>query len=207
MKTTDAWNNIKNLIKRSGRDIMITPGDQEAGNHICTELQIPDATLLHAVVSNTTDIIVDRTIHLLGQDTETIHGVRHYNREAEFSDQFHGLFLIGYDIVGGLFAIDFERFATTNNIWYFAPDTLEWEDLGTTYEAFVNWCINGDIDSFYSSFRWHSWEKDVMGIGPNEAIFVYPFLWAKECNVESASKKVVRIDELIGVNFNIANGV
>lgn len=36
--------------------------------------------------------------------------------------------------------------------------------------------------------------------GFGEGILIYPYLWAKECNIETASKKVVPLKELLGMN-------
>lgn len=53
------------------------------------------------------------------------------------------------------------RFAEDQGmVWYFAPDTLEWESLEMKY----------------------------------------PYLWAKECNIETASKTVVPLSEILRMN-------
>ena len=40
--------------------------------------------------------------------------------------------------------------------------------------------------------------------GFDEMMLIYPFLWAKECNLETATKKVVSSDELIRMNSEYA---
>lgn len=54
--------------------------------------------------------------------------------------------LIAYDILGGLFAINIENL---NAIEYFAPDTLEWEDLEIDYKDFLYWVTTNQLDTFY----------------------------------------------------------
>lgn len=34
----------------------------------------------------------------------------------------------------------------------------------------------------------------------DEGILIYPYLWARECNIETASKKVVPLAEIIAMN-------
>ena len=92
-----------------------------------------------------------------------------------------------------------------NFIWYFAPDTLEWECLDMKYNEFLAWTFQGNIDEFYETMRWKNWKEDVNGVEINKAVLIYPFLWAKECNLENASKKVVPIDEIIEINFEYSN--
>lgn len=36
-------------------------------------------------------------------------------------------------------------------------------------------------------------------------ILIYPFLWSKECNLETASKTIVSSDELIRMNSEYAH--
>ncbi len=64
--------------------------------------------------------------------------------------------LIGEDVLGGLFGLK------DNVVYYFAPDTNEWECLELYYTQFLYWLINNseDINKFYESFRWRTWKED-----------------------------------------------
>lgn len=75
------------------------------------------------------------------------------------------------------------------------------------YHEFIVWILQGNIDEFYSTMRWSSWKQDCIDISMNNALLVYPFLWAKECDIESASKKIVPLDEIILMNFDIRNNM
>ena len=116
-----------------------------------------------------------------------------------FKNDIEGLFLVASDVLGGLFAINI--YEGKNLIWYFAPDTLEWKCMDMQYNEFLAWCMQGDIDEFYSTIRWNNWKDDVKNIGINFALLIYPFLWSRECDIETASKKMVSIDEVIKINF------
>ena len=103
---------------------------------------------------------------------------------------------------GGLFALNLERFEEAQNaVWYFAPDTLEWESLDVSYTGFIKWVLTGDTEGFYSSMRWDSWEQDCKTISFEEVMLIYPFLWANECNINTASKKAVPFNELYNLNL------
>ena len=71
----------------------------------------------------------------------------------------------------------------------------------------IAWCLKGNVDEFYASMRWKNWKEDVKDVGMNNAILIYPFLWAKECDIESATKKEVAIDEIIEMNFEYSRRV
>ncbi len=69
------------------------------------------------------------------------------------------------------------------------------------YNEFLAWSLQGNTDEFYSSMRWQGWEDDAKNTTINSAILIYPFLWAKECDLEKASKKIINLDEIIEVNY------
>ena len=192
------WKEIVNIKDKSNRNIFILDGN-EGGKKECDILGIPHESVLYSVISNSNGIIIDDWIRIWGQSNFKNDGVLYYN--SKFKDYNSGMILVASDVVGGLFAINISRFNENNLIWYFAPDTLEWECLDMKYNEFLAWTFQGNIDEFYETMRWKNWKKDVKGIEVNKAILIYPFLWAKECDIETASKKIVAIDEVIEMNF------
>ncbi len=48
--------------------------------------------------------------------------------------------------------------------------------------------------------RWSDWQTDVESVSFDEGILIYPYLWAKECNIETASKRVVPLVEIVSMN-------
>lgn len=47
-------------------------------------------------------------------------------------------------------------------------------------------------------------KRDTESIGEMQAVLFYPFLWSNECTVETASKKIVPLKELIALNAEYA---
>ncbi len=145
-------------------------------------------------------IIVDNWIRLLNKPGDGINGVSY--------EELSRLSVVAIDIIGGIFAMDITRFDPgKKDIWYFAPDTLEWECMEIQYEDFLTWVFRGNTDKFYGAMRWQDWEKDCESVTFYQGILIYPFLWAKECDVETASKKVVPMDEIIQLNFEIRSKI
>lgn len=198
------WKEILDIVYKSNKNIDVIAGSKELGAEECNNLKIPDDSVLYSVVTNSNGIIINNWIRLWGQNSNDNHGVEYYN--LLFQNDIEGLFLVASDVLGGLFAINLNKFNEgINLIWYFAPDTLEWECMDMQYNEFLAWSIQGNIDEFYSTMRWNNWKEDVKNIGINYALLIYPFLWARECDIEMASKKVVSIDELIKINFEYHN--
>ncbi len=193
------WQEILNITEKSNRNIKILNSNNFNGKEDCEKLRIPSDSVLFSVLVNSNGIIIDDWIRIWGQSDSMNAGVLYYN--SKFKDYISGMILVASDVVGGLFAINITRFNEKNLIWYFAPDTLEWECLDMKYNEFITWTFQGNIDEFYTTMRWKNWKNDVKGIEINKAFLIYPFLWAKECDIETASKKIVAIDEIIEMNF------
>lgn len=197
------WKEIINIANQANRTIIFLKEDVIDRKEECERLGIPSKTVLYSVVSNSNGIIIDNWIRIWGQDSSLNNGLFYYN--SKFKDYISGMILVACDVVGGLFAINITRFNDNNLIWYFAPDTLDWECLDMKYNEFLAWTFQENIDEFYETMRWKNWEEDVKGFEINKAILVYPFLWAKECDIENATKKLVAIDEIISMNFDYSN--
>ena len=105
-------------------------------------------------------------------------------------------FIVADDILSGLFGLD-----SNDKLVYFAPDTLEWEDMNITYSQFVHWLIDGDVDKFYETFRWSSLENEIMELEFSDGINFYPFLWAKA--EEERIRKVISLKEIVTLEFEI----
>jgi hypothetical protein len=67
--------------------------------------------------------------------------------------------LIADDVLGGFFAINGGGLGEGHrNVFYFAPDSLAWEDMELGYSDFIQWCLSGDVAQFYGGYRWEGWE-------------------------------------------------
>jgi hypothetical protein len=101
-----------------------------------------------------------------------------------------------YDVFGGFFCL-------RDTVRYFAPDSLAFEDLRITREAWNNWIATEQADSFYEQWYWDGLDDMLSTLKPGYAISFYPFLWAEECDINSASKQAMPVLEIIGVNLDL----
>lgn len=200
------WEEILCMIQNSPRKIQVYEGIEEVSCPELYALGIDSKSALGAIVSHTSGICIDNWIRIIGQNSPERKGITLYN-EQKMEDRvlMDGMLVVAQDIVGGIFSINQKKYDEgRNKIWYFAPDTLEWECMDVNYYEFLVWLIQGDIDKFYSNMRWDTWEKECQIVDFDRVILIYPFLWSKECDLRNATKKCVPYEELKGINFEYA---
>lgn len=107
--------------------------------------------------------------------------------------------LVADDVLGGFFALNGGGLSPEGigQIYYFAPDTKEWESLELSYSAFIVWCFQGNLDMFYLDSQWDGYEKDLENISGTQAMSFYPYLWTKEGqDINKCSRKIVPVQEV-----------
>lgn len=199
------WKKIVYIFNESHNEVRIDKLD-EYNACILNRMGIDAHSALGQVVANTHGITVNGYVRILGSGNGvTSYNIIDYNMELEKYFDSEKL-IVANDIFGGLFAINAENQNYNNGeIWYFAPDTLEWENLEITYIELLEFVSSDDINLFYENFKWNQFEKYIQGIDYNQGVLIYPFLWSKECNIENADKKIVPFSELISINIDYKN--
>ncbi len=176
-------------IKSSTKKVKILPSDGAMRERMQEKYEINPASLLGRLLENTGGIIIDNWIRFYGTG------------EIDFVSR-NELFpcnelVIAEDVLGGLFIC-----MENGNIGYFAPDCLELEDMEIHLNQFLYWCLHGDTDAFYMDYRWENWQRDLADLGCNEGVAFYPFLWTQAESLESRKRKIVPMDEIIGIEFD-----
>ena len=139
-------------------------------------------------------VTVNGYLKILGNDSEN--GFSYCNEL--FSKCYNSNHcLIAYDILGGLFAINIEKL---NSIEYFAPDTLEWEDLEIDYKEFLYWITTNQLDTFYQELIVPDLLTLDLSLEKNEVVLTYPFIWSMEYTPSGAVRKIVPFKELLEMN-------
>ena len=199
------WKQIVYILNESDNKIRVDKLD-EYNTCMLNKMGIDEHSALGQVVANTYGITVNGYIRILGSgDGITSYNIMDYNIELEkYFDS--GKLIVANDIFGGLFAINTEnQDYNSGDILYFAPDTLEWENLEITYIELLEFVSSDDINLFYKNFKWSKFEKYIQEVNYNQGILIYPFLWSKECNIEKADKKIVPFSELTLINIDYKN--
>ena len=139
-------------------------------------------------------VTVNGYLKILGNDSEN--GFSYCNEL--FSKCYNSNHcLIAYDILGGLFAINIEKI---NSIEYFAPDTLEWEDLEIDYKEFLYQVTTNQFDTFYQELIVPDLLTLDLSVEKNEVVLTYPFIWSMEYTSSGAVRKIVPFKELLEMN-------
>lgn len=195
------WNEILRIFNEGTNSINVLFVDPVRAQNTVSSLQVSENSYIGAIARHSGGVLVDGGwIKLLGSGNDAVFGdLRSWNG---FGDDIgitplHGAFMIAYDLAGGFFALNGGCFASGgNHVYYFAPDTLEWEDTELSYAEFCVWLAKGDLDLFYRTFRWNGWESEIAELEANEAISYYPPLWSEEGSAEHSSRTAIRVKEL-----------
>lgn len=197
------WQEINNMFISSNRHLVLNSDELEDGIKSLDVLQVTSKSALGSIILNTSGIVIDNWIRILGHNSNINRGILSYNSIGEngVATQVDKMLIVADDAVGGLFALNAGKFSEgIGEVWYFAPDTLEWESLEMQYSEFIAWIAQGNIDEFYSTMRWSTWKEECKNVKFNEAILIYPFLWSNEIQLEKADKKIVPAEELLKIN-------
>ena len=204
MINVDLWKKINKMLQSSDRKIELFQCDEVRGINIIKEIGLNNTTTLSTIIANCAGVIVDDCIRILGQGDVNVHGIYEVNLiENGSANRVMGMLLVAFDIFGGLFAMNMGAINDEIGvIYYFAPDTLEWESIEMNYSEFLQWCVLGNISKFYQSFKWNDWRQMAKEVKFNDEILIYPFLWSKEHNINTAEKKIVSFNELFNLNMD-----
>jgi hypothetical protein len=187
---------LEEWIRQAENEVTLLHADPKQAEVLLSYYPIPASSLV-GEMAGVGGLLVDRGwLRLLGSGHEGIRG-----HLMSWNDGNAPYFIVGYDVVGGFFAVDGAR----GNVLHWAPDTLAWEDTEKDYGNFMLWALNGDLDLYYSTMRWSHWEKDVRRLQGHEGFLIQSFLWSAEGqDMEKNVKKPVSITELWQLQQDIA---
>ncbi|WP_110955877.1 DUF2625 family protein [Anaerosinus massiliensis] len=205
-KKDEMWQLIQEWATKSGHKNEILPVNFDNAQKVILKLQVSTKSALGAVAYKTGGILVDnRWLRILGSGHERFsRNIISWNKIdiLEGSPKMKGCLLIADDVLGGFFAINGGGIqGEMGNVFYFAPDTLEWEDMEMGYTDFIHWAMAGDVAKFYEGLRWNEWKNEVLNINCDQGILIYPFLWAEGSEITNRARKAVSIDELWNINL------
>ena len=94
--------------------------------------------------------------------------------------KMNGFCLIADDVIGGFFALNGGSLGPdSGNVYYLAPDTLEWFPCEIGYSQFLMWCLSPRLDKFYEGLRWTGFQEETKGLSGDSAFNFHPPLFAQ----------------------------
>jgi Protein of unknown function DUF2625 len=202
LDTTDpAWPLLLERISRSGGRVEVLPADPARADAVLLALQVSTRTFLGAVAHETGGLRVDGGwLRLLGAGSAALpRDLASWNNLGATPPRprLPGALLVGDDVLGGFFAVNGGALpGPQGNVFYLAPDSLEWEDLERTYAVFLDWALTGDVPAFYEGLRWAGWEADVQALPPDHAFVSFPPLSSAGSRQGPVTRRAVPVEEV-----------
>ena len=165
-------------------------------------LQVTTHSTLGALAYDTGGLLIDNGwLRLLGSGHPKLQRTLHDWNSTRTDGAFY---LLGDDAAGGFFAINGGAFGDDlGSMYYWAPDTLEWESLDLGYTDFVATFLTNRIEAFYESLRWSTWREDLQTLSSDRCFAFFPFLWTKEGSVENSHRSTVPVSEMWDAKVDI----
>ncbi|MET4081639.1 Zn-finger protein [Pedobacter sp. UYP30] len=203
-----AWSIVQRWITTAKNKVQVLPVDSLEAKAALYQLQISTYSTLGGVVFNTGGILIDSGwVRILGSGNErltrTVPGWNKGKTLKTFGDE-PGFLLVADDAVGGFFAINYGALGKDlKNLYYLAPNSLNWEPLGTGYGEFLLFCFNSNLSKFYKDLRWATWSEFISKLDGNKVYSFRPYLWAKDRKpIDECTRKLVDVEAMY--KFNIA---
>lgn len=194
------WTIVEGWIAEATNRVEVLPAREHERGEALLKTQVTTRSPMGAVIYESGGLLVDNGwIRILGSGHVRLSRSLPDWNAAIGNDLNNGpppFLLVADDVVGGFFAVDGGALGAAGSVFYFAPDTLQWESLNRGYGDFLYWCFTGNLNEFYSNARWDGWESEVSRISGEEAISIYPPLFADGEPVGARSRKAVPILEL-----------
>lgn len=201
-KEDPAWPLVQEWIAAAKNHVEVLPCTPEKGNEELYKVQVTTRSPMGAIVHTTGGILVDHGwIRILGAGAPRLNRSLHQWNHSMGLIPDDGLppsyLVIADDVVGGYFALNGGGLGTApGKVYYFAPDTQEFESLDISYSEFLGFCFDGDLNKFYSGLRWDNWQEEVSKLDGNQVYNFYPLLGTQEAqDINKVSRRAVSILE------------
>jgi hypothetical protein len=200
-----AWPMVLRWIADAKNAVEVLPPGADAGD-VLHAVQVTVRSPMGAIAYHSGGLLVDHGwIRILGSGHPKLPRslpTWNHGKTTEANGEPGGFYLVADDAIGGFFAIDGGALGDGRlHIHYFAPDSLRWDSLEQGYSAFLDFCLNGDLEDFYKGFRWPGWQDEVATMNGVQAMSFYPPLWTNEGkDVTRVSRRAIPIDEVYLLN-------
>jgi hypothetical protein len=208
-KNEPAWDLVKKWIKEADNKVEILPKENSKAEVELEKSQVSTKSPLGAVIYETGGILVDGGwIRILGSgSTKLKRGLMEWNKGKSYLKEIDqpSFLLIADDPIGGFYAINYGALGKNGygKVFYFAPNTLQWESLDIGYSEFLMFCFSGDLKQFYKDLRWNDWKKDLATLGGDQGYQCTPDIWSKAAsNINNLKRSVIPMQELWNVFFD-----
>lgn len=201
------WPIVQEWIKLAKNKVEILPCDKARAEKSLINTQVTTRSLMGAIIYETGGLLIDNGwIRILGSGGDRMdRSLPEWNKGKTFNHYGEAppYLLIADDAIGGLYALNGGFLGEDRgNIYYFSPDSLNWEPMNMGYSQFLLFCFETDMNRFYQGLRWKGWKEDVQALHPDHVYHFVPFLWTKEGkDIEQVSKRSIHVDQSYDFNM------
>jgi hypothetical protein len=191
-----AWPMVQAWIAAANKPVEVLPREPSRAEETLLKLQVTTHAVLGAVAWETGGLLIDSGwIRVLSSGcermTESLITWNHGDATAE-------CVFVAYDVLGGVFALDGGALGHgQGDAFYFAPESLDWEQCDCAYPGLLQFLLTGDLEKFYAGSRWPGWREEISRLSPDQGLSFIPPPWSAEGkDLSRASRTPVSIREL-----------
>ncbi len=207
-----AWPGVvKQAAAAPNGAVVLPPVNDEQRRACLLAVQVTTRSTLGALAHETGGVLVDHGFlrHLGSGSPKLPRQLIAWNEELDIALERY--MIVADDVVGGVYAVNGSRGElgkVPGRIYYFAPDSLEWEDTELGHTDFVSWTFEGDLATFYESMRWPGWEEEVAKVAGDAALSIVPPLWADgDVSIAERDRRAVPAKELWSLQQDFADAL
>lgn len=181
-------------------EILPPSAEREA---VLLHLQVTTHSPLGALAYDTGGILIDDGwVRLLGSGHSRLQRTLLNWNESRAND----FLLVGDDVVGGFFAINGGGLGPgVGDVYYWAPDNLDWECLELGFSEFIYAFMSDRIGEFYQDLRWSNWRAEIQDLSSDQCFTYFPFLWTKEGSLEKSRRAAVPVSEAFDLKLHVVS--
>jgi hypothetical protein len=191
---------IREWIRSAVNDCLLLPPSARR-EHVLLETRVTARSTMGAIAYETGGILIDGGwLRFLGSGHPKLTRTLPYWNQGRSS----GFYLVADDAAGGFFAINGGTFgADVKKMYYWAPDSLDWEPMKIGFTDFFVWSLSDRLAQFYATLRWPSWRADAAGLSGDRCYSFYPFLWTKEGSVTTSHREHTSVEEAFDLKVDL----
>lgn len=155
-----AWPLVNEWLADAEHPVEVLAAGEDIAAEALLAVQVTTRSPMGAVILNSAGILVDSGwLRFLGSGG---HPRLERSLPQWNEGRAEGFCICADDVAGGFFALNGGALgAQMGEVFYFAPDTLEWMALGIGYSDFFAWSLSERLEQFYVDLRWPGWREDV----------------------------------------------
>ncbi|SRR5450830_323118 len=192
---------IEKMLGAATLSYQLLPPSTESGR-VLSSLQVTTRSTLGAIAYETGGLLIDHGwLRVLGSG----HPQLSRNLVDWNNGRADAYLLVADDAAGGFFSINGGGLGDdVGAMYYWAPDTLRWEQLDIGYTDFLGWALSDRLATFYDGLRWDGWRSDLQELRADQCFSFFPFLWTREGSIDESSRTLIDVGEQFEINVELA---